>query len=195
MDSREKIIEPYIKGKKVLDLGVGDTDYRFLHKFIKENSKFVLGVEIENKRAEKLIKEGYNIKIGNAENIDLKEKFDVVIAGDLIEHLDNPGMFLNNVKKHLRKKGIFICNTPNIYSFNFIIRGLIFGGKVSHFKEHTIGFTNQLLTELFSRHNLRIKKTIYFTHNENKIGNAIIRIAGSLRKGWHENIILISELK
>lgn len=195
MDNREEIIIKYIKNKNVLDLGVGDTSDRFLHKFIKDNAKSVIGVELDTTRAKKLQKKGYNIIIGDAESININKQFDVIIAGDIIEHLNNPGLFLENVKKHLKKEGTFICNTPNIYSFNFAMRSLIQGGNVKHLDEHTPGFTEQLLNELFSRHNLRIKTTIYFSHKEKTIGSLVIRTAGKLRKKWNENIIVIAEKK
>lgn len=193
IDGRERIILNYIKNKNVLDLGVGDTDYRFLHRFIVKHSKSAVGIELDENRAKKLNNQGYNIKVGNAETINLNKKFDVVIAGDLIEHIDNPGLMLDNITDHLKEDGIFICNTPNIYSFNFSLKSLISGGNVKHFHEHTLGFTAQLLHTLFKRHRLKIKKTIYFTHPEKSFLSKIIRLAGKISKKWNENILIIAQ--
>jgi hypothetical protein len=33
--------------------------------------------------------------------MDLKKKFDIIIAGQLVPSLSNPGLFLDNVYKHL----------------------------------------------------------------------------------------------
>ena len=39
---------------------------------------------------ENVLKKGYNIIKGNAEIFDFEEEFDIIIAGELIEHLSNP---------------------------------------------------------------------------------------------------------
>jgi 2-polyprenyl-3-methyl-5-hydroxy-6-metoxy-1,4-benzoquinol methylase len=195
MDVREKLIIRYIKGKALLDMGPGDTTYRFLHDFLKKNAKSVLGVELDRKRAIALTKKGYNIVQGNAETINLKKRFDVVIAGDLIEHLDNPGHFLDNASLHLKDDGVFIFNTPNIYAINYLLRGYFFLGNVKHFDEHTLGFTEQLLKELLRRHGLEAKEVIYFTHKEPGIKSLIMNILSGLVPKWRENILVIARKK
>ena len=188
MDSRERYLKNKIKNKTVLDLGVGDTTDRSLHVFINKYAKKTIGVELDKIRAQRLQKKGFNVIQGNAETIKIEKKFDVVMAGDLIEHLNNVGLFLETVKKHLKKNGLFIFNTPNAYSINFLIRGLLFGGKVPQFNEHTYLFTEDLITEILKRYNLKITNIKYFSHKNNNLKSIIIRIFGSISKRWHENI-------
>ncbi|MFA7717375.1 MAG: class I SAM-dependent methyltransferase [Candidatus Absconditabacterales bacterium] len=195
IDTREKTLIDYIKEKTVLDLGVGDTSDRFLHKFISDNAKEVIGVELDEKRAEKLKNIGYKIHVGNAEEINLNKKFDVVIAGDLIEHVNNVGLFLENVKRHLQEGGYFIFNTPNIFSINFLLRGLFFGGNVKQFPEHVYGFNKDMIRELARRYNLSIKKEIYFSHHEKNIRSYIIRLLSLISKRRNENILYVIEAK
>lgn len=194
IDSRETLILPYIKGKKVLDMWVGDTSDRFLHDLIKKNSMQVIGIELDPKRAGKLKKAGYDIRIGNAETVDLKEKFDVIIAWDLIEHLNNPGLFLENIRKHLNDDWVFIFNTPNAYSINFLLRGLFLWWKVDQFHEHVTLFTGDLIVNLLSRYGIRTEKTIYFNHKENNISSYIIRFFSIFSKRWNENILFICKI-
>jgi len=191
MDERERLILPYIKGKKILDLGCGDTRDRFLHNFISKNSSYVLGVEIDEERAKKLRDKGFNVIVGNAETLDLNQCFDVIVAGDLIEHLNNPGLFLESIKKHLKQNGIIIINTPNIYSINLLLRGLIKLGNVKMFPEHTMGFNEYLLIELLRRHKIKVIKIIYFSHKEKTLKSIIIRFLSFFSKKWHENIMVI----
>jgi SAM-dependent methyltransferase len=40
--------------------------------------------------------------------------FDTIISLELIEHLENPGNFLEEYSRTLRKKGFFVCSTPNL---------------------------------------------------------------------------------
>jgi hypothetical protein len=47
-----------------------------------------------------------NIVAGDVERLDdlqITRKFDVVIAGDIIEHLSNPGQMLDGIKRFCRK--------------------------------------------------------------------------------------------
>ena len=194
MDERERLILRYIKGKAVLDLGVGDISYRFFHKFVHDNAKKALGIELNPERTKKLIKLGYLIKVGNAENFVLNDKFDVVTAGDLIEHLNNPGNFLETVKKHLGKNGIFILNTPNAYSINFVLRGLFKGGNVPQFKEHTFLFTENLLRELLKRYNFKIDFVRYFSHQNKDWKSKVIRFFSFFAEKWNENILIIARV-
>jgi 2-polyprenyl-3-methyl-5-hydroxy-6-metoxy-1,4-benzoquinol methylase len=195
MDAREKLILKYIQGKNVLDIGVGDIGHRFLHKFISENSKKAKGIELDSKRAKYLKRKGYDVEIGNAETFVLNEKFDVVIAGDLIEHLNNPGMMLDNVKRHLKRNGLFIFNTPNIYSINFLLRGLFQGGDVKQFSEHSLGFTEPLIRELLKRHNFQIQELKYFNHEEKTFKSMAIRTMAKFIPKWRENIWIIVKAK
>jgi SAM-dependent methyltransferase len=75
---------------------------------------------------------------------DLKEKFDVIIAGELIEHIENSGIFLENVKKHLNKGGIFFISTPNATSFRFGFYALFnrepeYEGHIKYFTKDSLG--------------------------------------------------------
>ncbi len=55
--------------------------------------------------------------VGDIEKITLpfkEETFDVIIAGDVLEHLVDPYSTLNKLKKYLKKDGVFIASIPNI---------------------------------------------------------------------------------
>lgn len=111
------------KGKDVLDVGpcdfswMPDLDWfrkEWIHAAIVENARSVVGIDIFREGIERAKQFGYgNIIYANAENFNLGKKFDVVFAGELIEHLSNPGLFLNCAKRHLRKGGKLILTTPN----------------------------------------------------------------------------------
>lgn len=193
IDAREKMLINYIKNKTVLDLGVWDTSDRFLHKFIHDNSQEVIWIELDEKRAEKLKKIWYNIQVGNAEEINLNRKFDVIMAWDLIEHVNNVWLFLENVKKHLKEGWVFIFNTPNIFSINSLLRWLFLWGNVKQFPEHVYWFNEDMIKELTRRYQLKIKEIIYFSHQEKNIRSHIIRLLGKVSKRWNENLLFITE--
>lgn len=65
-----------------------------------------------------------NFKQGDAQKMPYKdEMFDTVIAGELIEHLENPEKFLLESKRVLKDNGILIITTPNKKSWSNRIFG------------------------------------------------------------------------
>lgn len=192
-DSRLKYIKKFINNQDVLDFGAGDISDRYFAKYIKKYSKSYAAVEINEKRAKNLIKKGLDIKIGNCENINLNKKFGVIIAGDIIEHLDNPGLFLKNVKNHLKKNGVFIINTPNAFSINRIIMSFLKLGNLKQHPEHTFLFTEQLLRLIIKRNGFNIKEVIYFNHSPLDLKGKIIQFFSRISKYYSENILIIAK--
>lgn len=192
-DLRETILLKYIKNKTVLDLGAADNRHRFLHKFVVENSKKAVGLELDPERAANLNALWYNIIVGNAESFHIDEKFDVVVAGDLIEHVDNPGLMLDSIKKHLKPDGLFVFNTPNIFSINFLLKWFFLGGHVPQFSEHVNGYDENFLKELLRRHGYKIHHIEYFSHKEPNIASMTIRFFGLFSKHWLENMFITAK--
>lgn len=191
MDAREQLILPYIKDKIVLDVGCGDINDRFLHRFICVNAREVTGLEISQKRINKLNALGYfNIFLGDTEIFEFKKKFDVIVAGDLIEHLGNPKLFLLNMKNYLDKDGVFIINTPNIYSINNVLLGLIKGGDVKAFHEHTMGFTEDNLKGLIGD-DFVIDKVVYFNYDISSFRNKVIKFFCLFSFRWREHMLFV----
>jgi len=119
---REELIKKYVENSTVLDIGsIGQTDSYSLWNLYKHfHTKALVGIDIEgitgenqklfNKSQPDFINE---IVIGNMETYCFNRKFDVIVAGDVIEHVENQGLFLLNIKNHLVKDGKLIITTPN----------------------------------------------------------------------------------
>ncbi|MCA9497452.1 MAG: class I SAM-dependent methyltransferase [Nanoarchaeota archaeon] len=114
-DLLEKIFSKFLKrGKKklkILDLGAG-TGFNY-----DAASKFgeVHCLDFEKAAIKSCKKKGIkHTYLGDAHNLDMfkDSTFDVVMAIELIEHLDDDSKALSEVKRVLKKGGYFIGTTP-----------------------------------------------------------------------------------
>ena len=193
MDNRIKYISKYIKNKSILDFGPGGIEYRQIYEFINSASKSYAGIELDKKRHAILSKKGINVYNLNAESFNLNKKFDTLFAGEFIEHLNNPGNFLNSCKKHMKKNSSLILTTPNAYSINRVIRAILSLGNVPQFHEHSLLFNEQLLIELLKRHKFKIKSVIYFNYSNNGFKSKIINLFSKLSPKFSESIMIIAK--
>ena len=103
---RMDVIEPLIKDKKVLDLGVVDSRRKrhktgerleklpnLLFRRICEINPDTMGVDIDEQGVAILREQGFKVAAADVMTMDLGQRFDVIIAGEIIEHLENPGNF------------------------------------------------------------------------------------------------------
>ena len=160
------IIE-FIEGKKVLDLGcvqhnlskANDPDW--LHRILVKHAKSVLGVDYLKKEVSALKLQGYNIVCANVEKMELGDDFEVIVAGDLIEHLSNFGHFMERIAKHLDlDEGIFLLTTPNPVNILRFVR-VLFSGRAGANPEHTCWFTEKVLGQLAKRYGFKILDVAY----------------------------------
>ena len=108
-----------VRGKDVLDVGVvaHDADMindgTWLHKHLFESAKTCLGVDILDEDVDKLRKHGFNVICADIIKEPLKQKFDVIVCGEVLEHVDAPGHLLASCAKMLNHGGRLIVTVPN----------------------------------------------------------------------------------
>jgi 2-polyprenyl-3-methyl-5-hydroxy-6-metoxy-1,4-benzoquinol methylase len=82
------------------------------------------------------------------------EVFDSVFAGELIEHLSNPGLFLDGVRRRLRPGGRLVLTTPQPFSPLHVALHALRPGAFN--SEHACWFDEQTLSQLLARHCFRV---------------------------------------
>ena len=101
-------------GQRVLDVGCSSG---YLARPLTERGCAVVGIELDEKAAEAAREVCSKVLVGDVETMELpfpEGSFDVVLCGDLIEHLRAPERFLARVRPLLRDDGRLVLTTPNV---------------------------------------------------------------------------------
>jgi ubiquinone biosynthesis O-methyltransferase len=150
--------------KRLLDIGCGSgVVSRKCANVVKE----VYGCDISQNAIDyatkKATAEGIkNVKFRKcaAERLPFKDNyFDVVIASELIEHLKDPGVFLMEIKRVLKKRGYVIITTPNYSSLWPIVEVLWSksGGR-NLINQHVSKFNTRSITKILGENKFVIEK-------------------------------------
>ncbi len=167
---KEDLVDEYCAGKSVLDIGCIDHDHqtalelgdRWLHKRIKTVAKSVVGIDALESDALTLRSRGFDIRAENAESFDLGATFDVIVAGDLVEHLSNIGQFLDSVARHMHQGSVFLLTTPNPFSIEQFFLCL-FEGRIAVNREHTVWIDPCVLWESVTRHGFEVVDALWIS--------------------------------
>jgi 2-polyprenyl-3-methyl-5-hydroxy-6-metoxy-1,4-benzoquinol methylase len=157
---RKDWILPFVQGKKALDLGCVEhtaaksSDPDWLHGLIAQGATSVLGVDILERDIAVLKAEGQHVVCANVETMDLGDTFEVAIAGDLIEHLSNPNLFMDRVRVHLKPGGLLLITTPNAVTFmrfmELLVTGRVAANPGTHMLVHVAGVGRSGAAKRFS---------------------------------------------
>ena len=202
------LIETLItKDDVVLDVGFwgqGKTfeDPTWPHKLLKDRAKDTYGIDLVYE--ESIIPEAdrnkYKIAAAEAFNFDIK--FDVIFAGDLIEHLVNPGLFLDNAKKHLKSGGKLVMTTPNTFNL-FVMAGKLTRPEPPINVDHTFYFNRRTIGKLLEKCGWEVSQfgfmyTLDYTHKESlnkKILNIVYFILSKFTTKFYETMVVVAKPK
>lgn len=132
-----------------------------------------------------------NVLHGNAEHLEelgLEQKFDVVVAGDIIEHLTNPGRMLDGIHSICRPDTLVIITTPHAFGLLSFLRFL--ANRFVEGQEHVFTMNSQNIQHMAERHGFEVVElaTCFQDHATNspafKLGRAFFerfpRLGGTL---------------
>lgn len=117
---RVNIIGRFLKTGKALEIGCSTG---LLLSLLKQKDWDVKGVEISTKAAEIAKKRGLTIYTAPFEQLEINEKFDLVILNHTLEHLNDPYLILEKINKLLTPRGMLFLDLPNFGSLSVKIYG------------------------------------------------------------------------
>ena len=175
---RVEFIKQICKGKKVLHLGC--TNYPYTHEAIENEMLLhfelqeicgeVYGFDFDQAGIDILEKERgsknlFRADLERLDEVELDEKFGVIIAGEIIEHLNNPGLFLSGIKRFMDENTDLVITTVNAYcAMRFWIYGLRGKGGDNEpvHPDHVAYYSYSTLKLLLERHSLDVKQFLFY---------------------------------
>ena len=137
--------------KKVLDLGCRDG--RLTRHFIDQNE--VVGLDIDKIALEECAK-NLNIEtkwVDFSIQIPLQtSSFDVIVAGEVIEHLPCPAITMAEVSRILKPNGLFIGSVPNSYHIKNrlrVLKGSLIDNDQTHLRAYNVMLLKRYLEKEF----------------------------------------------
>lgn len=164
-DDRFREVAPLLAKRTVLDVGAASGHKRpdWMHARIAGVASRVVGIDIDAPGVEAARAKGFDVRLVDAQGADIGERFQVVFAGELIEHLANHEAFMAMARRHLAPGGTFIVTTPNAFALsNFVYR---FGGRARIHPEHTCWFCEDTLKALLERGGFEVTEIRYLPHS------------------------------
>lgn len=162
VNKKAAFFQNFAFNKSVLDLGSVD-HFEGNHKSpywlfgaISSVASDVTGLDYYEQGVKSLQREGYNIVYGDAQDFQFDRDFDVVTAGDLIEHLVNLDGFLKSIKSVLRPNGVLVISTPNPWCWKYFLYHILKGPLTPINREHTSWFCAQTLMQLMGRYGFEL---------------------------------------
>ena len=137
-ESQFKYCMPFIDDKKFfLEIGAGGGQSL---EWFEEKNFNVTGIEPDPNNVQLInqrLKRG-KCMVGYIEDINLKEKFDIVWMSHVLEHLVQPNVFLENAKNILDKNGIFFIEVPNAENKNLLEKTIFSDPHTFHFSRKSL---------------------------------------------------------
>lgn len=152
------------RGKNVLDIGVVEhfltakDNPAWLHRHIAKSAASCLGIDLLEEDVAKLAEAGFNVRAADIAEAPLNEKFDLIVAGEVLEHVDAPGGFMRNCAAMLLPNGRLAITVPNPWHINAVLKNTSRRQTFVDSADHVGWYDASTLVELGQRSGLTLLK-------------------------------------
>jgi len=162
-----------VRGRSVIDLGFVDEGQMsaksgrktWLHQVVRAESRTCVGVDADTGGVERARERGFDAHAADVEDPEALaalglEPAEVVLAGELVEHLDRPGLFLEAVRSITAPGGALVLTTPNAHALTNTLGAL--AGRELVNPDHVAWLSWRTLETLLARHGWRLDEIAYY---------------------------------
>ncbi|NQU94892.1 MAG: class I SAM-dependent methyltransferase [Candidatus Omnitrophica bacterium] len=142
---------------KILDVGAGHGE---AGNYLKKRGCEVDAAEVNHGRAEYLRSKGFKVYEGAFEDVEIDEKYDVIILSQVLMHLFSIKEAILKIRKLLKDNGLLITSQMN---FNSIVQQTVRSASPGRLNAFSISsyFTKESLCKILHMEGFKIKKVIF----------------------------------
>lgn len=166
---KDPFLKELVRGKRIVHAGFSGRNEGALavpiwvHGELAQTAKELVGLDVDEQGIEAARAAGYQAVMADCQDPEairrLGMRVDMVVAGELIEHLDCPGLFLEAMH-HL--SDTLVITTPNAYSLvNFV--SIIRNQEMVH-PDHIALYSWHTLTTLLGRHGWNVNELLVYRY-------------------------------
>lgn len=195
---RDELIQEIPVGSgSILEIGCGEGDTGAKLKEL-GRARWIAGVELSEHAAQKAREKLDFVISGNIEHMELPFKsgqFDVLLLGDVLEHLIDPWRQLNRLVDYLAVNGKVVASIPNVRNWRVLLP-LLFWGKWVYRADgildrtHLRFFTRSSIIMMFNENGLRIAKIVPLGRRSSRLSHFL---CGSLREIITPQYLVVAE--
>ncbi len=212
---RLDFIRDACRGKRVLHLGCTNYPYTedaieknmLLHFELEKIATEVTGFDYDQAGLDILARHGstnlFKADLEKLEEVDCTDTFDVIVAGEMIEHLNNPGLFLDGIKRFMNAQTRLVITTINAYcALRFAVYGLRGKGGANEpvHPDHVAYYSYSTLKLLLERHDFAVEEFMFYDLGDEhrphsrRIYNLINDIAVKISPQLADGVIAVCKL-
>jgi 2-polyprenyl-3-methyl-5-hydroxy-6-metoxy-1,4-benzoquinol methylase len=175
ISDREEFITRTCQNRSVLHLGCAGwplteeslRDGTLLHSALSKVSARAFGMDLCEEGLSVLRSHGFRdlikLDVEEIDQLHLETPPDVIVAGEILEHLSNPGLFLQGASILMRHaKCKLIISVPNAFSLRHFV-SLMFQKTELVMPDHTAYYSFNTLSELVRRYGLQVREFYNYT--------------------------------
>lgn len=153
-----------VSGPRVLDVGCSSTHVRpesgrWLHGLLTDRFDHVWGIDRSLEGVARMRAAGFHrTVVADAHALAFARGFDTIVAGEVIEHLQNPGQFLASARACLSPGGRLIVTTPYPFALLNVLYALVKYPRTSENEDHVLWLCPRTLEELARRQGLEVER-------------------------------------
>lgn len=169
--TRDEFIIKQCKGKRVLHVGCTDHPFfksslaneELIHTKVSEVATKVIGIDIALEDVASMVSHGYDVRVIDAQTMsshEWGEAFDIVLLGDVIEHITNPGMVIEEARKVLAVGGKIVITVPNAFGIIRYVKSFFRYEQVH--SDHVAYYSSGVLDTLARNTSLIIEQSAWY---------------------------------
>ena len=166
----------FARGRRVVHVGFVDEkrmeakldEGTWLHARLAGSAAALVGLDVHEEGVSEARERGFEAFAVDAQDPEAVAALgltpaDVVIAGEVVEHLDAPGPFLRAMRTLAAADGLLVLTTPNAYRLlNFLAP--VTGAELVH-PDHTAWHSPHTLRTLLERNGWRLEGAAYYQNS------------------------------